>query len=141
MEAAYPDVTVADVGDYVKSYPTGVLVLDFLASVFLVCTARLGFRIYREELRPVSTEGLRRVLVVGAGNAAEAIIREIHRMPVERYRVIGLVDDDPAKQASDHPRRARAGHDRPTSGRSARTRRSRKSSSPCPRPRRSSSAA
>jgi FlaA1/EpsC-like NDP-sugar epimerase len=91
-------VTVAYVGDYIKSYSTGVLFLDFLASVFLVCTARLGFRIYREEMRPVSKEGLRRVLVVGAGNSAEAIVREIHRMPVERFRVIGLVDDDPAKQ-------------------------------------------
>ncbi len=95
---AYGGVTLAYVGDYIKSYPTGVLFLDFLASIFLVCTARLGFRIYREELRPMSKEGVRRVLVVGAGNAAEAIVREIHRMPVERFRVIGLVDDDPAKQ-------------------------------------------
>jgi len=95
---AWKGVTVLYVGDYIKSYSTGVLFLDFLASVFLVCTVRLGFRIYREELRPVSAEGLRRVLIVGAGNAAEAIIREINRMPVERFRVIGLVEDDPAKE-------------------------------------------
>ena len=83
---------------YFRSFPKGVLVLDFLATVFLVSTVRLGFRLYREELRPISAEGLRRVLVVGAGNAAEAIIREIHRMGVERYRVIGMVDDDPGKR-------------------------------------------
>ena len=76
----------------------GILLLDFVATVFLVCTARLGIRIYREELRPVSSEGLRRVLIVGAGSAAEAIIREILRMPTERYRVVGLVDDDPKKR-------------------------------------------
>ncbi|MFW6132797.1 MAG: polysaccharide biosynthesis protein [Planctomycetota bacterium] len=86
-------------GPYFKKYPEGVLVLDFFATVFLVCSARLGFRIYREELRPVSGEGLTRVLVVGAGNAAEAIIREINRMRVDRYRVVGIVDDDPGKQA------------------------------------------
>jgi FlaA1/EpsC-like NDP-sugar epimerase len=91
-------VKIAYIGDFFGSYPTGVLVLDFFASVFLVCATRLGFRIYREELRPMSTEGVRRVLVVGAGNAAEAIIREIHRMPVDRFRVVGLVDDDPVKQ-------------------------------------------
>ncbi len=85
-------------GTYFGKYSRGVLVLDFLATVFLVSTARLGFRLYREELRPVSAEGVRRVLIVGAGNAAETIIREIHRMRVERYRVIGLVDDDPAKK-------------------------------------------
>lgn len=86
------------VGDYFQRWSKGVQVLDFLATVFLVCTARLGFRIYREELRPVADEGLRRVLVVGAGDAAETILREIIRMPVERYRVIGLVDDNPNKR-------------------------------------------
>ncbi len=86
------------VGEYFAKWSHGVLVLDFLATVFLVCTARLGFRIYREELRPISAGGAKRVLIVGAGNAAETIIREIHRMRVESYRVVGLVDDDPAKK-------------------------------------------
>ena len=83
---------------YFKLYPQGVVLLDFFATVFLVCTARLGFRLYMEELRPVSPEGLKRVLIIGAGHAAEVVIREIHRMRVGRYRVVGLVDDDPAKQ-------------------------------------------
>ena len=89
---------VSQVIRYFAGYSQGVLVLDFLGTVFLVCTARLSFRLYREELRPISSEGLRSVLVIGAGNAAEAIIREIRRMRVERYRVVGLVDDDPAKR-------------------------------------------
>jgi len=86
------------VGEFFGKYSRGVLMLDFLATVFLVCTARLAFRLYREEMRPAATEGVTRVLIVGAGNAAEAIIREIHRMRIERYRVVGLVDDDPAKK-------------------------------------------
>ena len=81
-----------------EKYSNGVLVLDFLATVFLVCTVRLGFRIYREELRPISPEGVRNVLIVGAGNAAETIVREIQRMQVQRYRVVGLVDDDQNKR-------------------------------------------
>ena len=91
---------VAYLGPYFRRFRVekGVLVLDFLATVFLVCTARLGLRIYREELRPVSGEGVRRVLLVGAGNAAEAVVREIIRMRVERYRVVGIVDDDPTKR-------------------------------------------
>ncbi len=79
------------------SFSRGVPLLDFLATVFLISTARLGVRLYREELRPVSSEGLRRVLIVGAGNTAEALLREIFRMREDRYRVIGLVDDDPHK--------------------------------------------
>jgi FlaA1/EpsC-like NDP-sugar epimerase len=92
------DRRVPIVGDFFKTYPKSVLFLDFLATVFLVCAARLAFRLYREELRPVASEGIRRVLIVGAGNAAETVIREIHRMQVERYRVVGLVDDDPSKK-------------------------------------------
>jgi FlaA1/EpsC-like NDP-sugar epimerase len=86
------------IGTFLAGYSQGVLLLDFLATVFLVCAARLGYRIYREELRPVSPEGVRRVLIVGAGDAAENVVREIFRMRVERYRVVGLVDDDSAKQ-------------------------------------------
>jgi len=84
--------------EQVFRYSRGVLVLDFMATVFLVSAARLGVRLYHEELRTVSDEGVRRVLVVGAGNAAEMLLREINRTQVERYRVIGLVDDDPTKK-------------------------------------------
>ncbi|MDP6633380.1 MAG: nucleoside-diphosphate sugar epimerase/dehydratase [Phycisphaerae bacterium] len=90
--------TVPFLGAYFGSFPRSVLVLDFLGTVFLVSTVRLGFRLYREELRPVAADSLRRVLLIGAGDAAEAIIREIHRMRIERYRVAGMVDDDPAKR-------------------------------------------
>ncbi|MFP4354133.1 MAG: polysaccharide biosynthesis protein [Phycisphaerae bacterium] len=85
---------------FVAQQPTGVLLLDFLGTVFLICTARLGFRLYHEEfrLRPQSSEGVARVLIIGASNAAEVVIREISRMAVEKYRVIGVVDDDPAKK-------------------------------------------
>ncbi len=92
------DFTVPILGDYFGRFAQGVILLDFLATVFLVCTARLAVRIYREELRPISSEGVTRVLIVGAGDAAESIVREINRMPVDRYRVVGFVDDDPNKQ-------------------------------------------
>ena len=81
-----------------RGFSRGILLLDFLATVFLVSTARLAFRLYREELRPISAQGIQRVLIIGAGNAAETVIREIHRMRVERYRVVGLVDDDKSKK-------------------------------------------
>jgi len=80
------------------NYSKGVLILDFIITIFMICTARLGARLYREERRPISTEGLKRLMIVGAGNAAETIIREINRMREERFRVIGLVDDDRTKQ-------------------------------------------
>jgi FlaA1/EpsC-like NDP-sugar epimerase len=80
------------------NYSKGVIFLDFVGTIFLVGAAKLGARIYQEELRPVSSEGFKKVMIVGAGNAAETLIREISRMTKERYRVIGLVDDDPGRR-------------------------------------------
>jgi len=82
----------------ISGIPTGVMLLDFMATVFFVCAARLGFRIHREELRPMPDNGVQNVLIVGAGNTAETVIREIFRMSVEQYRVVGMVDDDPVKK-------------------------------------------
>ena len=83
---------------FLASCPSSSLLLDFLTTIFFVSTARLGFRIYLEELRPMSSEGVKRVLIIGAGNAAETVVREIGRMSEERYRVVGLVDDNPSKK-------------------------------------------
>jgi len=78
--------------------PQLVFVLDFGLTVALVCGARVAVRLYREEFRPVAAGGPARVLVVGAGDAGEMVVREILRMPVERFRVVGFLDDDPSKQ-------------------------------------------
>ena len=42
---------------------------------------------------------LRRTLVVGAGDAGEAIIREVQRSTSTSMEIIGLIDDDPKKQS------------------------------------------
>ncbi len=98
LPAAFKQPPFSSIIAYFKLVAGGVIFLDSLATIFLVCTARLSFRLYHEELRPISSEGVRRVLVIGAGHAAETVLREIHRMREERYRVIGMVDDDPGKQ-------------------------------------------
>jgi FlaA1/EpsC-like NDP-sugar epimerase len=57
----------------------------------------MAVRLYHEEFRTEQAAKLKRFLIIGAGNAGEALLRELHRMPVEQYDVIGFVDDDPAK--------------------------------------------
>jgi FlaA1/EpsC-like NDP-sugar epimerase len=42
-------------------------------------------------------EGARRILVVGAGDAGEMIVREMMRSTRARYRPVAFIDDDPAK--------------------------------------------
>jgi len=71
-------------------------ILDWGATIALVGFARVGVRLYHETVRPMAPGGVSNLLIVGTGDTAEAVLREIERMPEERYRVVGLLDDDPA---------------------------------------------
>jgi FlaA1/EpsC-like NDP-sugar epimerase len=42
-------------------------------------------------------EGLKRLLIIGAGDAGEKILRELHGNPRLKYNVVGFLDDDPKK--------------------------------------------
>jgi FlaA1/EpsC-like NDP-sugar epimerase len=78
-----------------------IFILDMFATVVLLGGLRMVIRLYHEEFRTVETGRLKRFLIAGAGNAGEGLLREIHRMPVAQYDVIGFIDDDPIKQGID----------------------------------------
>jgi FlaA1/EpsC-like NDP-sugar epimerase len=80
------------------SVPDTVLIIDWAATIALVGGLRFLVRIIREGSRPVSPGGLSRVLIVGAGDAGEGVLRELYRLPVEQYHVVGFVDDDGKKR-------------------------------------------
>lgn len=73
---------------------SSVFLIDWAATVVFVCAARVLFRFYHEEIRPARTESSSRVLIVGAGNAGEALLRELLRMSRDRYLCLGFLDDD-----------------------------------------------
>jgi FlaA1/EpsC-like NDP-sugar epimerase len=81
-----------------ESFPPSVFLIDFFMTVNVVCGARVAIRLYHEQMRPVAAGGPIPCLILGAGNTGEALLREILRMNVERHRVVGFLDDDPAKQ-------------------------------------------
>jgi len=76
----------------------GVFMADMFGTVLLLAGLRMIIRLYYEEFRTVEGGRLKRFLIVGAGNTGEALLREIHRMSVAQYDVIGFIDDDPVKQ-------------------------------------------
>ncbi len=76
----------------------GVLIADMVATFMLLGGLRMVIRLYYEEFRTVEAGRLKRFLIVGAGNAGEALLREIHRMPIAQYEVVGFIDDDPVKE-------------------------------------------
>ena len=79
--------------------PRGIWVIDLLLLLAFVMGVRLLARslIERPSARSIVARG-REVLIVGAGDAAQLILREMLRNPSLGYTPIGLVDDDPRKK-------------------------------------------
>jgi FlaA1/EpsC-like NDP-sugar epimerase len=78
--------------------PDTILIIDWAATIALAGGMRFLVRILREGSRPVSPAGLTRVLIVGADDAGEGVLRELYRLPVEKYHVVAFVDDDARKR-------------------------------------------
>jgi FlaA1/EpsC-like NDP-sugar epimerase len=79
-------------------FPQSIFLLDVAATIVLVSAARVAVRFYYEEVRAEQHGDLTRVLIVGAGDSGEALLREILRMPSIRYGVVGFVDDQATSQ-------------------------------------------
>ena len=79
--------------------PKGVWFIDLLLCLALVAGSRLLARTLIERPRPgqVVARG-KEAIVVGAGDAAQLVIKEMLRNPNLGYTPIGLVDDDPRKR-------------------------------------------
>ena len=90
------DVRLIQLGDIKRSIE-GVLVLDFFAAVIVLSGLRMLIRLYHEEFFSETRGSARRYLIIGAGNAGEALLREMLRRKDIQYDVVGFVDDDPAK--------------------------------------------
>ena len=79
--------------------PRGIWIVDLLLLLAFAMGVRLLARtiIERPSARSLVARG-KEVLIVGAGDAAQLILRELQRNPTVGYTAIGLVDDDPRKK-------------------------------------------
>ncbi len=79
--------------------PRGVWFIDLLLCLALVAGSRLLARTLIERPLPgrIVTSG-KDVVVVGAGDAAQLVVKEMQRNPALGYTPIGLLDDDPRKR-------------------------------------------
>ncbi|MFC1707130.1 polysaccharide biosynthesis protein [Planctomycetota bacterium] len=82
------------------SVPRGVVLIDWAFAILLLAGARVSVRVFREGLLPVPHpfRNQRRVIVLGAGDAGEALLRELssHAGP-NGMQVVCFLDDNPAK--------------------------------------------
>jgi FlaA1/EpsC-like NDP-sugar epimerase len=79
--------------------PRSVAVLDWLLLLAFVAGTRLIARslIERPGAASLVARG-KKVVIVGAGDAAQLVIREMQRTPGLGYTPMGLIDDDPRKK-------------------------------------------
>ena len=84
-----------------NTFPRSIFVLDWAFTILIVGGLRFSIRTIREiaiqNAIPSSTERRRRLLVLGAGDAGEMLIREIVRSHTRRYEAIGFLDDNASK--------------------------------------------
>jgi UDP-GlcNAc:undecaprenyl-phosphate GlcNAc-1-phosphate transferase len=78
--------------------PRAVFLVDWLVVTALLIAARMSFVLIRDVLARLRRRDLIRVLIVGAGDTGELVLRAMARSKTHAYRVVGFLDDDRGKR-------------------------------------------
>ena len=81
-----------------QNFSRAVFIVDAIILLFAVVGSRLAFRLFREMLPAAGANGGRRVLIYGAGDGGELVLRELRNNPGWNYSPVGFIDDDPLKK-------------------------------------------
>ena len=84
--------------EHTSRLPRGVAAIDLLLLLALVAGSRLLARTLLERPQSGLVAHGKEVLVAGAGNAGQLLIRELQRNRALAYTPIGFIDDDPKKK-------------------------------------------
>jgi UDP-GlcNAc:undecaprenyl-phosphate GlcNAc-1-phosphate transferase len=80
-----------------EGFSRTVFLLDGLLMFMFLAGSRLAFRLFRQLLPAQNGKDGIRVLIYGAGDGGELLLREILNNRELKYSPIGFLDDDPAK--------------------------------------------
>jgi UDP-GlcNAc:undecaprenyl-phosphate GlcNAc-1-phosphate transferase len=80
-----------------EGFSRTIFVLDGLLMFLFLAGSRMAFRLFREVLPVSGDSDGRRVLIYGAGDAGELVLRELLNNRALKYLPVGFLDDDPAK--------------------------------------------
>jgi FlaA1/EpsC-like NDP-sugar epimerase len=76
--------------------PRSIFVLHGVVGLMLLGGLRMTYRMFTER-SSLPAHTAKRILLVGAGQSAEMLLRQIDKDPKLHYRVVGLIDDDASK--------------------------------------------
>jgi UDP-GlcNAc:undecaprenyl-phosphate/decaprenyl-phosphate GlcNAc-1-phosphate transferase len=80
-----------------QGFSRAVFAIDALVMLLLLAGSRIAFRFFRKVIPAVSAANGRRVLIYGAGDAGELLLRELLNNRELRYAPVGFIDDDQNK--------------------------------------------
>ncbi len=86
------------IGWVVPGMPRTALGIDWLLSLVLIGGSRFALRILSEQGMVVRNGKMRKVLIIGAGDAGALVVRELQKSAQLNLSPVGFLDDDPAKQ-------------------------------------------
>jgi UDP-GlcNAc:undecaprenyl-phosphate GlcNAc-1-phosphate transferase len=81
-----------------QGFSRAIFVIDALVMLMLLAGSRVAFRFFRQVLPAANGEKSQRVLIYGAGDAGELLLRELLNNRELSYAPVGFIDDDPKKQ-------------------------------------------
>jgi len=81
-----------------QGFSRAIFVIDALVMLMLLAGSRMAFRFFRQVLPTANGGAGRRVLIYGAGDAGELLLRELLNNRELLYAPVGFMDDDPKKQ-------------------------------------------
>ncbi len=80
-----------------EGFSRKVFAIDLVLMFLFLAGSRMAFRLFRQLLPAVSKQNGRRVLIYGAGDGGELLLRELRNNRELSLAPIGFLDDDPAK--------------------------------------------
>ncbi len=81
-----------------ESLSRTVFLLDAMLLLLMLAGSRMAFRLFRQMLPASRARDGCRVLIYGAGDAGELLLRELLNNRELQYAPVGFVDDDPNKK-------------------------------------------
>ncbi len=74
-----------------------IFIIDAILMFMFLAGSRMAFRLFRQVLPVSRSSSGRRVLIYGAGDGGELLLRELLNNRALKYAPVGFLDDDPAK--------------------------------------------
>jgi len=80
-----------------EGFSRTVFLIDGILMFMFLAGSRMAFRLFRQVIPVAYNTGGSKVLIYGAGDAGELLLRELLNNRALKYSPVGFIDDDPGK--------------------------------------------